>query len=288
MSGMKIYILTDNETCSPGILTEHGLSLMIELGDRRILFDMGMTDVYRRNADTMGLNLHKIDYAVISHGHYDHGGGLSDFLEKTPGAPVYVRKNAFSSHESDRGDDGIFDIGIEMPSDEKDKKRIVLTGQEHEIEPGITLFAVPKLYTSMPLGNRKLFAKDQDGRRVPDDFMHEQNLLIQQDGISLLVAGCAHRGIPNILAWVNERFGVRPDCVIGGFHLSHSADFGEEGKSQLREYGEALKNSGAICYTDHCTGMKSFRKLRKIVGNTLEYAYAGNAINIRNKEKENE
>ena len=93
MNGMKIYILTDNETCSPGILRAR-LEPLIELGDWWILFDWD-DGCHRRNAEMMGLDLHKIDYAVISHGHYDHGGGF-DFLEKTPAAPVYVREKCLS------------------------------------------------------------------------------------------------------------------------------------------------------------------------------------------------
>ena len=77
---MKLWILAENTACAEGMLPEHGLSLYMETGSRRILFDMGQTDAFARNAARMGVNLEKVDTAVLSHGHYDHGGGMAAFL----------------------------------------------------------------------------------------------------------------------------------------------------------------------------------------------------------------
>lgn len=281
---MRIYVLTDNETRTDNIGTEHGLSLFANLGDRRILFDMGQTNLFRRNAEKMGVDLSRTDYAVISHGHYDHGGPLADFLKNTSGVPVYVRHNAFHPYYSNRGADGMHFIGINLPSENADRERIVFTGDEYEIEPGMVLFSVPEIKMPMPLGNRLLFEKRDDGRLVADEFLHEQNLWIRRNGVSLLIAGCAHRGIPNILEWAKHRFGVYPQYVIGGFHLNRAAEFGEEGRNQLNQFGEYLNNIDAMYYTGHCTGMKSYRKLKSILGDRIEYAYAGSVINIPERE----
>ncbi|MBN1891303.1 MAG: MBL fold metallo-hydrolase [Clostridiales bacterium] len=281
---MKIYVLTDNETKTDHIGTEHGLSLFVDLGDRRILFDLGQTDLYRKNAKKMGVDLSRTDYAVISHGHYDHGGSLADFLENTSAAPIYVRSNAFDSYYSNRGADGVHFIGLPMPSEGGGRERIIFTGEEYEIEPGIMLFSVPEIKMPTPLGNRLLFEKRDDGKLIADEFLHEQNVLIQRDEKSLLIAGCAHRGIPNILEWVKDRFGFYPQYVMGGFHLSRSTEFGTEGRNQLDQFGEYLNNLDTMYYTGHCTGMKSYRKLKSILGDRIEYAYAGSVINIPDKE----
>ena len=281
---MKIFVLTDMETKSENIGTEHGLSLFVDLGDRRILFDMGQTDLYRHNAKAMGVDLSQTDYAVLSHGHYDHGGSLTDFLKHTPDVPIYVRSNAFGPFYSNRGADGVRFIGLHMPSEGPENERIVFTGEEHEIEAGVILFSVPQINVPMPLGNRFLFEKTEDGPFIPDEFMHEQNLLIHRDGVSLLIAGCAHRGIPNILDWVKARFDVCPQYIVGGFHLSRSDEFGEEGQVQINQFGEYLKKSGAMYYTCHCTGKKSYKKLKKLLGDRIQYAYAGSEIYIEDKE----
>lgn len=92
---MIIKVLVENSTKDPCLQAEHGLSLYMECGPHRILFDMGQTDAFRKNAEKMGVDLTKVDCAVLSHGHYDHGGGLRAFLQVNDHAPIYVHKRAF-------------------------------------------------------------------------------------------------------------------------------------------------------------------------------------------------
>ena len=95
---MKITSLVEN-TCSNGNYdVEHGLSLYIETEDKKILFDMGQTDLFVKNANIMGVDLSDVDVAVLSHGHYDHGGGLGKFLEINQKAPVYLSRYAFGKY----------------------------------------------------------------------------------------------------------------------------------------------------------------------------------------------
>ena len=92
---MKITCLAENTTSRPDIEAEHGLSLYIETNGKKILFDMGQGELFIRNAKRLGIDLSDVDIAVISHGHYDHGGGLRSFLEINKKAPVYISEHAF-------------------------------------------------------------------------------------------------------------------------------------------------------------------------------------------------
>ena len=86
---MKITALLENTASDCCMMTEHGLSLYIEAQGKKILFDMGQTDLFYKNALTLGIDLAEVDIAILSHGHYDHGGGLEKFLEINKKAPVY-------------------------------------------------------------------------------------------------------------------------------------------------------------------------------------------------------
>ena len=100
---MKIISLLENTTRREDMLTEHGLSLYIETDTHKILFDMGQTDAFYENAKTLGVDISAVDFAVVSHGHYDHGGGLAKFLEVNSHAPVYIMRDAFLPHYNAKG-----------------------------------------------------------------------------------------------------------------------------------------------------------------------------------------
>ena len=95
---IQITALVENTSADPRLGAEHGLSLYIETGAHHILFDMGQTALYAANARALGVDLAGVDLAVLSHGHYDHGGGLAHFLAANPGAPVYLSRYAFEPH----------------------------------------------------------------------------------------------------------------------------------------------------------------------------------------------
>ena len=102
---MKIHCLIENTSSSPELEAEHGLSLLIETGSHHILFDAGASPAFAENAARMGLDLGRVDAAVLSHGHYDHGGGLLRFLELNPHSPVWASPHAAEPHFNAAGKD---------------------------------------------------------------------------------------------------------------------------------------------------------------------------------------
>lgn len=258
---MKITALTENTSVNENIGAEHGLSLYIETDGHKILFDMGQTDMFERNAKTLCIDLSEVDIAVLSHGHYDHGGGLARFLEINKKAPVYVNEYAFEPHYN--GTQKYIGLDISL----KNNSRLIFTSDVYKINDSMTLFSCNENRKSYDLGSFGL-NMIQDGKFMPDDFRHEQYLLINENGKNVLISGCSHKGIMNITEW------FKPDVLIGGFHFSKLAL-----DKTLENYAETLDKYNTNFYTCHCTGMEQYVFMKKYMSR-LEYLSAGQEIII--------
>lgn len=257
---MKITVLSENYVSKKGLKGEHGLSLFIETSQNKILFDMGQSGVFSENALSLGVDLSKADIAVLSHGHYDHGGGINAFFEQNSKALVYVNKNAFQDFYSKNGY-----IGLEKEL--KNNKRIICVDGETELFPHIKLISadkIPMIYDNFSNG----FEKETQGKRETDDFLHEQYLQIEEQGKKYLFSGCSHRGVLNIVDY------FKPDVFVGGFHLVGL----DESSSELEYVSEKLSNYNTSYYTCHCTGIEQYGVLKHSLKNKVKYVNCGFCI----------
>ena len=248
---MKVHCLIENSASGPGLEAEHGLSLLIESGGNRILFDAGASSAFARNADRMGIDLSAVNIAVLSHGHYDHGGGLLRFLEINSKSPLWASPHAVEPHFNASGKD----IGLAPELIGHNRLRPI-PADVLEIAPGITLHAacsIPQPYSAPAAGMSTL----RGGIRVPDDFRHELYLLIEEKDRSILFSGCSHRGILNIVGH------FRPDILVGGFHLMRTPPDG------LPPIAAALSQFPTRYFTGHCTGELSYGYLKDRLGDRL-------------------
>lgn len=274
---MIVKVLSENTTSSEKLGSEHGLSLYIETGTHKILFDTGASGLFAENAEKMGVDLTRVDLAVISHGNYDHGGGLKTFLGINNRAKIYLHHKAFEPHYANRPGGVKAYIGLDeslLPNE-----RFVFCGDRFVIDHGLELFSGVESKRLVPSGNTDLFMKDGDAF-VQDAFAHEQNLIISANGKTLLVAGCAHTGIVNIIDQFNAEKGGLPDYVIGGFHLYNHGTKQNEAPSIVDEIGNILLETQSQYYTCHCTGIESYNRLKTVMGENIDYISTGGQLTI--------
>ncbi len=258
---MKITALTENTSSREDLGSEHGLSLFIETAETKLLFDMGQTGLFAENAEKLGVDLASAELAVLSHGHYDHGGGLPVFLKKNDHAPVYLSQYAF---DDCRNAEGKY-IGLDPAM--KTEPRLRFTGEERALSPTLHLYACNGWARKYPLDSAGLTVL-REGKSIPDDFRHEQYLLIEEGGKRVLISGCSHKGVRDLLAW------FRPDVLVGGLHLMK-----QPADEALAPFAEALGKGDTQLYTCHCTGPAQFRWLQgRLPG--LHYLSAGQSIEI--------
>lgn len=260
---MKLTVLTENTVCREGLVPEHGVSLYIETGRHRILFDMGQSDLLLRHAEILNIPLDGVDIAVLSHGHYDHGGGLSAFLEVNRTAPVYLSEHAFGLHYRR---DGSY-IGLDPAL--RTSARLVPVGEYMAPDDGLELFSCNLVPRPYPADTAGLCMADM----LPEDFRHEQYLLIREGERRILVSGCSHKGVLNLLEWFS------PDVLIGGFHLNKMPTEGE-GARELERIAECLQRAGTRYYTCHCTGMAQYDFLKKRLGERISYLSCGMTLTV--------
>lgn len=247
---MKITTLLENTSCRDDLFPEHGLSLYLETGEYRILFDMGQTDAFARNAEKLGIDLSQVDLAVLSHGHYDHGGGLETFLQINAKAPVYIHETAFGAHYN--GTEKYIGLNPAL----RESSRLIFTKGVQWIAPGIRLLDCNDLgWKTESFGLNRI----EGDNLIPDGFSHEQYLEITENGRRILISGCSHKGIGNIAAFFH------PDVLVGGFHLNKVED-----TDALRSIARKLLALKSIYYTGHCTGNMQLAVMKEILGNRLQ------------------
>lgn len=273
---VKIVVLLENTTESSNLKCKHGLSLYAETENHKILFDMGPDALSLKNAEALGVNIADIDIAVISHGHVDHCGGLKYFLEKNRKAKIYIRPQALEAHYVKVL--GIpFYAGIDRALLSAD--RFVFADDIHVIDDEIMLFSNVAGQFPLPKSDGNLFVK-RNGRMIPDDFCHEQNLIITSGDKKILVCGCAHAGIVNIIERAKTITGDNPTAVIGGFHLYEPTKKRYERDEYIDSVAAALAEIKSSYYTCHCTGEKAYEKMKARLGARLTYLRTGAELQI--------
>lgn len=271
---MLIKTLVENKALTADFRAEHGLSLYIETSRHKILFDLGADDLFLENAAKLGVNLAEIDLVIISHGHSDHGGGLATFLEHNQTAPIYLQKGALEQHFAQTADGELHYAGLEQTLAQHPRLRQIEGSLKIDEELEILAQVTGRKYWSG--ANKTLL----DENLQSDTFQHEQNLIIREKGKTVLITGCSHNGIINILERFEQSTHHTADVVIGGFHLYNPALKKSEPPELVATIATELAFRPTIYYTCHCTGAEAFAQLQTQLGDQIHSLSTGEIITI--------
>jgi 7,8-dihydropterin-6-yl-methyl-4-(beta-D-ribofuranosyl)aminobenzene 5'-phosphate synthase len=255
MGDARITVLVENTASGRGLLAEHGLSFWIELGSRRILFDAGQSDILFHNASILGIDLRTAEALVLSHGHYDHVGGLKKALELAPGVQVYLHPRALEAKFACRSEQSR-SIGMEREMPQVLDRRIrdglgSFTTGPVEIFPGVWATGeIPRRSALEDTGGP--FYLDPSGTR-PDELWDDQALVLETPDSLVVILGCAHAGVINTLDYIAELFPSRPiRTVLGGMHLGR-ASRARVAHTIMALCGHNVQRIGP----PHCTGQEA-------------------------------
>jgi len=281
---MTVTVLAENTVAEggAGLRPEHGLSLHIGLGHGSILYDAGASGLFADNAARMGIDLAAVGLAAVSHGHYDHGGGLMRFLELNQRAVVHMHRRAADPHFVKV----LFrkrDVGIppEVFRRHPDRIRFI----DGFTEAGRDVFLLTDIGKGYPWVkfNRTLLM-GQAGGGVPDSLQHEIVMVVREADGLVMFTGCGHNGVLNMVDAVRGRFPGAPiKAVLGGFHLVGIPGMNvlAEDEASVRQIGRMLLDRGiGRTYTGHCTGARAFRTLKAVMGSAVDCLATGSRIQI--------
>lgn len=277
-SRLTATVLVENTTTN-GLFAEHGLSVHLtyrqpEGHELQLLLDFGQTDAFARNARALGVDLARIDAAVLSHAHYDHADGMEAFLAANEHAPLYLSEAcAEDCWSTKNGTAEAHYIGIRpnLLTSHGERLERVPVNQTTTIAPGVHL--VPHTTPGLAeLGRRAGMLRRKGDGWVADDFAHELSLVIELEGERLAVlSSCSHAGLPTIVAEVAEAFPHwRIASYVGGLHLVHATD------NEVRAVAEAVRRAGIerLC-TGHCTGSRAHGLLAAELPDRLTQLHPG-------------
>jgi 7,8-dihydropterin-6-yl-methyl-4-(beta-D-ribofuranosyl)aminobenzene 5'-phosphate synthase len=272
---LQMRILCDNYARRSRLLAEHGLSLWIERNGMKILFDTGQTDVWLKNAKIVGVKPESADAVVLSHGHYDHCGGLQYFPFKNSNAMVFVTPQAFQKKFTRDKSGAYRDIGMQWkPGDTPESvSRIASTEGKFEILPGVWTLGNIRSYNSFE-AVQKCFFTEKNMQRVPDQ-MEDEQILVVKDGNGLAVfSGCSHRGVVNCVEHVRACFpGKKIRFLAAGMHLN---DESEERMQKTMEY--FVQSDLEMIVPLHCTGIYAAAQLKQALGERCLLGAVGDRI----------
>ena len=273
---MRIVTLMENSPGPEGCAYEHGLCFYIETKRHKILSDTGASAAFLGNADRLGIDLSAVDAVFLSHGHYDHGGGILPFARRNPRALIYMRRTALRPYYA-LDPDGPRYIGI--APDTAALPQVRLLDADTALDAELSVLGDITGRRRWPSGNLKLKRKD-GALFVQDPFDHEQLLVVTQGERRFLFSGCAHNGILNVLDRFRAAYGRNPDGVFSGFHFMKGGAYTPEEEENIRETARELAEMETVFYSGHCTGHRAFAILREIMGEKLRPLHSGLEIEI--------
>lgn len=280
---MRLSVLVDGESGRADVRAEWGASMYVEAAGRAILMDTGTTGFFADNARAMGLALDRVDLAVLSHGHADHGGGLERFFAENASAPVWAREGLDAPAFLKLGPLKR-PVGIDEGLLEHCRDRFRLVRENTVAAPGVHLLtAIPHDY-ARPKGNDLLW-RLEGGSLVRDEFRHELVAAIDDADGLVVLTGCSHHGVLNMVEATRSALPDRPiKALVGGFHfagLPVGRGFLGDTDDAIRAVAERLAAWGIPrVLTTHCTGRRGFALMREVLGPAIEYLPAGAQVEL--------
>jgi 7,8-dihydropterin-6-yl-methyl-4-(beta-D-ribofuranosyl)aminobenzene 5'-phosphate synthase len=256
---VRITVLVENTVCEGGLLGEHGLGFWVEVGSKRVLFDTGQGISLEHNAQVLGMPLCSADAIVVSHGHYDHAGGLGKAIAAAPHAGIFVHPAAFNEKYARSSDGSPRYLGTPALDEDVIRKQtglVVQTGRTTEICDGMFVTGeIPRITDFEDTGGP--FFLDEK-LTEPDPLVDDQAAFVETSVGTVVILGCAHSGVINTLRYVQALTNYRPiHTVIGGMHLLNaSPERLDKMVSELRCFDVQRLMPG------HCTGARATERLR--------------------------
>ncbi len=276
---LRLVLLIENTSCDEHIVPEHGLSIYIEFNGQKGLYDTGQTTQILENAEEMFVDIDDLDWIALSHGHYDHTGGLKCILSKNPGnIPVFAGSGVFEPKFALRENNEYENIGLPYTREDISGLAASITeiNEKTEIAPDVFLIGPAPLLETFEAPSQYMFTKDQSGNYINDLMPDERTLVIRTSQGIVIITGCAHRGSVNITKDAMRQF---PDdevlMVLGGFHLGKTNDSAV--KERIGAFAELNIGGIGLC---HCTGAKACRLFKDELGDRCFIAPAGSEIII--------
>ena len=251
---------------------EHGLAFLIEADGLRVLFDTGQSGtVLQHNLQLLKIEPAELDALAISHGHYDHTGGLPALLKQMrPGTPLYASPELFRGRFSQR-DGEIDDVGLSLSHEElAGQMSLVLSAEPQEIITGVwTTGEITE--RPHPQGSSPYHLMRQGDTLVADTYQDDMALVLRNGDNLMLLCGCCHAGLLNTLAHVERAFEGRIVVVAGGLHLTSAS------AEELQHIGQVLAAMPGLqrVYPNHCSGEAAFVALTQILGPSVVRACPG-------------
>lgn len=290
---MRITVLIEN---SPGpredVKPEFGLSLFIETSETKILMDTGGSALFADNARALGIDLAAVDWLVLSHGHYDHAGGLAKFFEINSRAKAVLRRGADRSFYASmiptwpavlhHAAPWTRYIGQDNKVLERFAERIHWIDDDYELSAGVRVLTRIPRHHALAKGNRFLLVK-RGGDFIPDDFSHELLLVVEQRAEIVVFSGCAHNGILNMLAAAKRDKPLRRiSAVVGGFHLNRPrSEKMSASEGEILQLARVLgQQVSGLIYTGHCTGAEAFAVMKPELGSRLCALHTGEQFEV--------
>lgn len=263
---VRLSVLVDDTVASDKYLTEHGVSILVELPNgHRWLMDAGTTDIFLQNARRMGISLDDLTGIAISHGHEDHTGGLA-FYPRMKGAPP-VYGHPYIWHKQYQVKKGEPVRILDMPYMARKYADPVFKPLNHTVRLDEDLFFftdIPREPGSYAPVGGKYFNEDGTG---PCPIMDDATLVVKTPRGLVAIFGCAHAGYINILKAIRKEFpNDKLLSVVGGLHLSSAT---EKVIAEAVTYTDSIKAEGFTFYGGHCTGGKTIQDFREKYGDKV-------------------
>lgn len=270
---MLAKILIDN-IAPEGFIGEWGLAVWIEYGEHRILLDTGTTGAFAENARKMGVNLTDAQICAISHGHYDHSDGLQAFFRENDHAKVIFRDTAQKRYYGVKEGKARY-IGVNREIFRRHAGRLEFVRGNVQVCEGAWLLPHSSEGLEKIAARSDLYVR-RGLRLVPDNFSHEQSLVLETEKGLVVFNSCSHAGPDNIIAEVRAAFpGRQIIALIGGLHLYKLTD------DEVRAFAGRLRATGVKqVYTGHCTGDRAYAVLREELGEGVQQIRTGLVIEV--------